>query len=127
MEQTEREEEQRMSVAQNFLQNIDAWAKSSSEIEGAHLVAPLIENISPIVTAFAIGNVNAASHQGKNSSQEITQMKTSVSRATKIVEKSHHELSRKPRETASPWLTIARKSEKLLDPTANLVKRRPAV
>lgn len=87
MKQSEREQKQRISVAQNFLQNIDAWAKSLSESEGAHLGAPLIENISPIVTAFAIGNVNATNTQGKNLSHESTQIKSSVPRATKTAEK----------------------------------------
>ena len=66
MEQSEREHKQRMSVAQDFKQTIDAWAKSKAGTEGASLVAPLIENISPIVTAFALGNTNAKSKQARN-------------------------------------------------------------
>ena len=45
-----------MGLAQRFLQTIDAWAKSETETGAAHIVAPLINKISPIVTEFAIGN-----------------------------------------------------------------------
>lgn len=45
-----------MSLAQEFLQNIDAWAKSKAGIEEVILLTPFIGNIAPIVTAFATGN-----------------------------------------------------------------------
>ena len=127
MEQSERERKQRMSVAQDFLHTIDAWAKSKVGTEGATLVAPLIENISPIVTAFAIGKTNAKINIGKKPAPETTQEPIPGPRATKPAEKPRHELPPKPRENASPWVTVARKAAKLPDPPVNLVKHRPVV
>ena len=49
MEQSERERKERMSLAQDYLQNFDAWAKSKAGTAGAHLLAIFIEKISPIV------------------------------------------------------------------------------
>ncbi|VDB93914.1 Bgt-20265 [Blumeria graminis f. sp. tritici] len=57
---------------------------------------------SPIVTAFAVGNTNAAILQGKNPSLECTQLKTSISRATKSSEKPLHELLKSPRRLFLP-------------------------
>ena len=115
MEQSERDRKQRMSLAQEFLQNIDAWAKSKAGTDGAALIAPFIEKISPIVTAFAISNVNATYNSSKNPFPKATQMKTSVPRVTKTNEKSPHELPKKPQVTESPWVTVARKAAKLPD------------
>ena len=67
MEQYERETKQRMSAAQSFLQNSDAWASSQAGTEIAAIVAPLLENISHFVTEFAIGKNNPTSNLGKNS------------------------------------------------------------
>ena len=65
MEQSEREQKQRMRLAQGFLQNIDARAKSSAGTEGAVLVAPFIKEISSIVTAFALGKTDATVLKGR--------------------------------------------------------------
>ena len=125
MEQYERETKQRMSAAQSFLQNIDAWAKSQAGTEIATIVAPLLENISHFVTEFAIGKHNTTSTQCKNSYPIVPQITTSVPRVTKIIEKPRPVLPQKPQVNASPWVTVARKVAKLPDPPANPAKRMP--
>lgn len=125
MEQYERETKQRMSAAQSFLQNIDAWAKSQAGTEIATIVAPLIENISHFVIEFAIGKEDTTTPRGKNPNHAEPQITTSVPRATKIIEKPRLVLPQKPQVNASPWVTVARKAAKLPDPPANLAKRTP--
>ena len=107
MEQSDSERKQRMSLAQGFLQNIDAWAKSQTGTDAAALVAPFIEEISPIVTAFAIGNINPYFPSGKNPIPNVPQITTSVPRVTKIIEKPRPVLPINPHVNASPWVTDA--------------------
>ena len=68
--------------------------------EGATFVAPLIEKISQIVTAFTIGNVDGTNPQCKISLPKLIQITTSVSRITKAREETHHELP------ANPWQCV---------------------
>ena len=123
MEQYERKTKQRMSAAQSFLQTIDAWAKSQAGTEIAAIVAPLIENISHLVTEFAIGKHNTDPPPCKNSYPIMPQITTSAPRVTKIIEKTRPVLPQKPQVSASPWVTVARKAAKLPDPPAILTKR----
>ena len=126
MEQSESERKQRMSLAQGFLQNIDAWAKSQTGTEVAALVAPFIKEISPIVTAFAIGNISPISPPCKIPIPNASQITTSAPRMTKMTETPHHVLPKRPQVIESAWATVARKAAMLPDPPATLAKRRPA-
>lgn len=125
MEQSDSERKQRMSLAQGFLQNIDAWAKSQTGTEVAALVAPFIEEISPIVTAFAIGHINPNFPPSKKPITNASQIITSAPKMTRITETPHHVLPRRPQVIESAWATVARKAATLPDPPANLAKRRP--
>ena len=107
MEQSDSERKQRMSLAQGFLQNIDAWAKSQTGTEVVALVAPFIEEISPIVTAFAIGNINPNFAPSKKPITNASQIITSAPRMKKITETPHHVLPGRPQVIESAWATVA--------------------
>lgn len=90
------------------------------------LVAPFIENISSIVTEFAISNINTNLPPGKKPHTNTSQVTHFVPRATKTFDTPRPILPHKPQVSASQWATVARKVAKLPDPPVNLVKRRPA-
>ena len=115
-----------MGLAQEFLQNIDAWAKTKAGTEDALLLAPFIEKIAPIVTAFATGNAQAPEAPCKNPPPRSSTV-TAVPRVTKPVEGPNLALPKRPQEVKSPWVTIARKAAKLPTPPAATTIRKPAI
>lgn len=104
---------QRMGLAQEFLQNIDAWAKTKAGTEEEPLLAPFIEEIAPIVTAFATGNAQVSKLPCKIPYPRMNTVTTAASRVSRTAEKPDLALPKKPEETKSPWVTVARKAAKL--------------
>ncbi|KAI0991582.1 hypothetical protein K3495_g16605, partial [Podosphaera aphanis] len=127
MEEAERQRKQRMGLAQEFLGTIDAWAKTKAGTEEASLLAPFIERIAPIVTAFAIGNAQLPESPCKNPYPRTNTVTTAGPRATKPTEAPNLTLPKRPQETKSPWVTIARKAAKLPPPPAATTIRKPAI
>lgn len=123
LEQSENQRKQRLGLAQEFLGMIDAWAKTKAGTEAASLLAPFIESVSPIVTAFAIGNARNSESLCKTPYPTTNAITTAVPRVTKMAEKPNHALPAKPKENNSPWVTIARKAAKLPDPPAARMNR----
>ncbi|KHJ31413.1 putative eka-like protein [Erysiphe necator] len=72
MQQLETERRERMGLAQEFLEIIDAWAKGKTGTKAEAIIVPLIQKIAPTVTAFATGAVEGAllvptsTHKAKN-------------------------------------------------------------
>lgn len=93
IKQSEHETKQRMGLSQRFLRNIDAWAKSKT---WTIAVATFIIKIRPIVTEFAIDNVNAINLPNEIPYPDVTQTINSVPRMMRTTEKPHHFLPQKP-------------------------------
>ncbi|KHJ31314.1 putative eka-like protein [Erysiphe necator] len=72
MQQLETEKRERMGLAQESLEIIDAWAKGKTGTKAEAIIVPLIQKIAPTVTAFATGAVEDAllvptsTHKAKN-------------------------------------------------------------
>lgn len=118
IEQSENERKQRLGLAQAFLTHIDAWAKTRAETEEAALVAPLMERIAPIVTAFAIGSAHTREPPCKTPFPKESMVTTATPRATKTAEKPNLTLPERPQGNKSPWVTVARRAAKLPPPAA---------
>ncbi|KAI0993937.1 hypothetical protein K3495_g14246, partial [Podosphaera aphanis] len=127
MQKSKRERKQRLGLAQEFLQNIDAWAKAKVGTEDAPLLMPFIERIAPIVTAFAIGNAQISEPPCKSPFPRKNTATRAAPRVTKPAEGPNLALPERPKETKSQWVTIARKASKLPTPPAAPTVRKPAL
>ncbi|KHJ31061.1 putative eka-like protein [Erysiphe necator] len=93
MQQLETETRERMGLAQEFLEIIDAWVKGKTETKAEAIIVPLIQKIAPTVTAFA-------------SSRSYIQL---------------DENKQKRRNYNTSWATVARKSAKLPQPPLSAI------
>lgn len=116
MEQSERHRVQRLGLAQEFLQNVDAWAKSKAGTPEAALLAPFIERIAPIVKDFAIGTAHTLGTPCKDSYSSKDMITTATRSGSKPAEKPNLSLPKKLQIADSPWVTVARKAARLPDP-----------
>ncbi|KAI0996223.1 hypothetical protein K3495_g11956 [Podosphaera aphanis] len=125
MEEAERQRKQRMSLAQEFLRTIDAWAKTKAGTEEASLLAPFIERIAPIVTAFAIGNAQVREPPCKDPHPRTNTVTIAGPKVIKPAEGPNLALPKRPQETKFPWVTIARKAAKLPSPPKGPTFQKP--
>lgn len=113
IEQSERDRKQRLGLAQELLGTIDAWAKTKAGTEDEAVLAPLIERLAPIMTAFAIGTAQTSEHPCKNQYPKKSVVTAAAPRVSMTAEKPTHGLPEKPQVTQQSWVAVARKAARL--------------
>lgn len=108
IEQSERDRKQRLNLAQELLGTINTWAKTKAGTEDGAVLAPLIESLAPIVTAFAIGTAQFHESPCKTPFPKKSAVTAAASRVTKAAEKLIHGLPEKPQINKQSWITVAR-------------------